>query len=47
MYAAVAGLALTSCGGGSNAKLKDMQAKLDSLESINGDNTDSINSHMA
>lgn len=47
MYAAVAGLALISCGGGNDAKLKDMQAKLDSLESINGDNTDNINSYMA
>lgn len=47
LFAIATTLILASCGGGNDAKLKDMQAKLDSLESINGDNTDNINSYMA
>jgi chromosome segregation ATPase len=37
---------LTSCGG-SDTKLKQMQAKLDSLEQINGGNTENINGYIA
>lgn len=37
---------LTSCGG-SDTKLKEMQAKLDSLEQINSGNTDNINGYIA
>jgi chromosome segregation ATPase len=44
--AAAISIALTSCGGNSS-KLKDMQAKLDSLESINGGNTENINGYIA
>lgn len=44
--AAVFSIALTSCGGGSS-KMKEMQAKLDSLESINSGNTENINGYIA
>ncbi len=45
--ASVLAFMLSSCGGGSNAKLKEMQAKLDSLEEINGGNTENINGYIA
>lgn len=47
IFTAATALALSSCGGGSEAKLKDMQAKLDSLEDINGGNTENINGYIA
>jgi DNA repair exonuclease SbcCD ATPase subunit len=43
---AVFSIALTSCGGNSS-KVKEMQAKLDSLESINSGNTENINGYIA
>lgn len=43
---AVFSIALTSCGGDSS-KVKEMQAKLDSLESINSGNTENINGYIA
>jgi len=43
---AIIALALSSCGG-SDTKVKQMQAKLDSLEQINGGNTDNINGYIA
>ncbi len=47
IFTAAIALVLSSCGGGSEAKLKDMQAKLDSLEDINGGNTENINGYIA
>lgn len=46
MSAAALSLFFTSCGGDSG-KVKEMQAKLDSLESINSGNTDNINGYIA
>lgn len=45
--ASVITLILASCGGGSEAKLKEMQAKLDSLESVNGGTSENLNSYIA
>jgi len=46
IYTAAVALVLSSCGA-SDAKVKEMQAKLDSLEQINGGNTENINSYIA
>jgi len=46
MSAASLAILFTSCGGDSG-KVKEMQAKLDSLEAINGGNTDNINGYIA
>jgi DNA repair exonuclease SbcCD ATPase subunit len=44
--AAMFSIALTSCGGDSG-KVKEMQAKLDSLEAINSGSTENINGYIA
>lgn len=46
IYSASLAFILSSCGGG-EAKLKEMQAKLDSLEQINSGNTENINGYIA
>lgn len=46
IYTAAIAFILSSCGG-SDTKLKEMQAKLDSLEQINGGNTENINGYIA
>lgn len=38
---------LVSCGGGNEAKLKQMQARLDSLESVSGGTSEDLNSYIA
>lgn len=44
---AVISFALVSCGGGSEAKVKAMQDKIDSLESVSGGTSEDLNGYIA
>lgn len=45
--AIAAGISFTSCGAGNKAEIDKMQAKIDSLQSLNGNLTESDNSNLA